>query len=88
MNEEVELFDPDSSPSAWEFYRKVYTRQHFSLISDFNLNELKRARGTNEYTRLLAFIKLKSPLAAEDVMRYMEIACEYWKIREVKFLKK
>lgn len=33
-------FDPDSSPEAWEYYRKCYTVEKWGSLKQYNLNEL------------------------------------------------
>lgn len=34
-------FDPDSSPNAWEFYRKIYNESQWSFWDEFDFKNLK-----------------------------------------------
>ncbi len=40
FNQTLLNFDPDSSPQAWEHYKKFYTQKHWKLMEVFNLDAL------------------------------------------------
>jgi hypothetical protein len=64
-------FDPDSSPIAWENFKKVYTVNHWNLIEKFDMGDVQFAKFDEEskeyldepeidhnlYNRLYAFAK-------------------------------
>jgi hypothetical protein len=65
-------YDPDSSPKAWEHYRRFYTTEHWSLLDEFNLigvdtynNLFKSKYKESKYKRLLSAIKPTSRYAKE-----------------------
>lgn len=60
-------YDTDSSPLAWEHYKRVYTSKHWPLITEFDLtniatyDDLYGNGFKNKDIRLLAGIKQTSP---------------------------
>ena len=60
-----EKYDPDSSPIAWEHYRKVYTVEHWDLMREFDLGNTYIQDPRVEYKRLVVRIKPTSLKAKE-----------------------
>ncbi len=65
-------YDPDSSPKAWEHYRKFYTVERWSILDEFNLVDVDTYNNlfnTNfkegKYKRQLSAIKPTSKYAKE-----------------------
>ncbi|WOV84730.1 hypothetical protein PGH26_02045 [Sporosarcina jeotgali] len=62
-------YDVDSSPLAWEHYKKVYDTKQWPLIAKFDLNNIRLRRFKHEnitYTRLLVRIKIDSSSFNEE----------------------
>ncbi|WP_208559154.1 hypothetical protein [Marinilactibacillus kalidii] len=57
-------FDPDSSPEAWSFFKKIYTEDQLPFISEFDTEKLKLTKN-NEARRLAIGLKPGSYLAEE-----------------------
>lgn len=49
---ELDIFDPDSSPYAIEYFKKIYGNSDWKLIDEFDFNNLEKTSNRKGFSRL------------------------------------